>query len=226
MNDFLCFGISTVWWDCLLTMIVILVLPWKLYKFFPLFFLLFLFLAIPVGRIVHQNRMDLTRFHRIEEGLSRKIGKGIVLDRVIGGDEDSTLTAFARTGDAFMEFPIKVVRIHMRDEYVVYTTPAKVMPFKWCVQKGVDSREEFIKVIRKNESHMGDIACDRLRSYDKDILSITVVPGCTVVAFQSGFHPFVAMLSDEDAGRLIESARKKEFDWQYVLSRFLSLEPA
>ena len=33
-------------------------------------------------------------------------------------------------------------------------------------------------------------------------------------------------LSDEDAGRLIESARKKEFDWQYVLSRFLSLEPA
>ena len=81
-------------------------------------------------------------------------------------------------------------------------------------------------MIRKNESHMGDIACDRLRSYDKDILSLTVAPGCTVVAFQSGFHPFVAMLSDEDAGRLIESARKKEFDWQYVLSRFLSLEPA
>ena len=226
MNDYFCFGISTVWWDCLLTVIVILVLPWKLYKYFPLLLLVFLFLSIPIGRIVHQNRMDLMRFHRIEEGLSRKIGKGIVLDRVIGGDEDSTLTAFTRTGDAFMEFPIKVVRIHMRDEYVVYTTPDKVMPFKWCVQNGVDSREEFIKVIRKNESHMGDIACDRLRSYDKDILSITVVPGCTVVAFQSGFHPFVAMLSDEDAGRLIESARKKEFDWQYVLSRFLSLEPA
>lgn len=226
MNDFFCFGISTSLWDCLLTVIVILVLPWKLYKYFPLFFLLFLFLAIPVGRIVHQNRMDLTRFHRIEQGLSHKIGKGVVLDRVTGSYEDSTLTAFARTGDAFMEFPIRVVRLKKRDEYVVYTTPAKVMPFKWCVQKFVDSREEFIDVIRQNEPYMGDIACDRLRSYDEDILSLTVGSGCSAVAFQNGFHPFVAMLSDEDAGRLIESARKKEFDWQYVLLRFLSLEPA
>ena len=230
MNDVFCFGIRTAWWDSLLTAVVLLALPWILYKYFPvcfpLLFLLFLFLAIPVGRIVHCNRMNLTRFHRIEEGLSSKIGKECVLERVLGGDEDSTLTAFVRTGDAFLEYPIKIVRFQKRDEYIVYTTPTKVMPFKWCVKKGVDSLEELVEVIRQNDPYTGDIACDRLRSYDERILSLQGGPGCTSVAFPNGFQSYVAMLSDEDAEHLIESVRKKEFKWQNVLLRFLSLKPA